>query len=636
MISWFRRLSKSVIGITLSVIFLVAILAGFALQDIRSVGSGSLGFNPGTLAKVGDGQVTERELSSLMQRRLNELRQQNPNADYSSMAGDFPKIFDSLVQSRAILEFAHDHDVLISKRMVDAEILKIPGTKGLNGQFSDQAYQAFLQQQRLTDKEVRDTISTALATRLLLAPIAANARVPVGVATPYASMMLEAREAEIAIVPVGLFAAGIPAATDADIQAFYKQNSARYMVPEQRVLSIAPIGPEQVAKIAATDQDIEAYYKANQQTYGGTESRTLTQAIVQSEGEARALAQKARGGSLTGASLKAVDKAKLADIAGEAVANAAFGAKVGDVVGPIHSDLGWVVIKVDAVNAASGKPLAAVRGEIATKVTADKRKEALTDLVGKIEDSLADGASLAEAAKAAGLQVMKTPAITAGGVARSQPGYKLAPELAPAVKSGFDLGEGDEPVVETLPGDAGYALVGLDDIVPAAPAPLASIREQVANDWRVKQAQDKARAIAAAIAGKTSKGADMKAAVDSSGVKLPAPQKIAKRRIELAAANGKVPPALGMMFSLAQGRSRMVADPGGHGFIVIKVTKIVPGNASLQPGLISRTQSEFQQAVPDEYAEQMGRAIAADVGVKRNDSAIADAKRRITGGGAAE
>ena len=99
--------------------------------------------------------------------------------------------------------------------------------------------------------------------------------------------------------------------------------------------------------------------------------------------------------------------------------------------------------------------------------------------------------------------------------------------------------------------------------------------------------------------------------------------------------NTSVPPfpALAMMFSLAQGRSRMIADPGGRGFVIIKVTKIVPGNASLQPSLISRTQSDFQQAVPNEYAEQMARAIQADIGVKRNESAIADAKRRITGGG---
>ena len=633
MISWFRRLSKSVIGIALSAIFLLAILAGFALQDIKSIGGSSFGFDPGTLAKVGDGRVTERELSSFMQRRLNELRQQNPNADYSMMAGDFPKIVESLIQNRALLEFAHDHKMLISKRMVDAEILKIPGTKGLNGQFSEQAYAAFLAQQRLTDTQVRDAISTGLVTRMLLAPVTANPRIPVGVATPYASMLLEAREAEVGLVPTGMFAAGIPDPTDANIQDFYKQNAGRYMVPEQRVLSIAQVGPAQVGKITASDQDIEAYYKANQETYGGTESRNLTQAIAQSEGEARGVAQKARGGSFNGTSLKAVDKAKLANISGDAVANAVFAAKAGEVVGPIHSDIGWVVIKVDAINAGSGKTLASVRSEIATKVTADKRKQALADLTGKIEDSLADGASMEEAAKAAGLQVTKTPAITAGGISRSQPDYKLPPELAPAVKAGFDLGEGDEPVVEALGGDAGYALVGLDDIVAAAPAPLASIRDQVAKDWKLKQAQDKARAVATVIADKTAKGADLKSAIASAGVKLPPPQMVAKRRIELSAANGKVPPALAMMFSLAQGRGRMIADPGGRGFVIVKVTKIVPGNASLQPGLISRTQTEFQQAVPNEYAEQMGRAIEADVGVKRNDSAIADAKRRITGGG---
>ena len=43
---------------------------------------------------------------------------------------------------------------------------------------------------------MRDVLRSALASRLLLAPVAANARIPVGVATPYASMLLEAREAE--------------------------------------------------------------------------------------------------------------------------------------------------------------------------------------------------------------------------------------------------------------------------------------------------------------------------------------------------------------------------------------------------------------------------------------------------------
>src|SRR5205085_1652139 len=84
----------------------------------------------------------------------------------------------------------------LSKRLVDAEIAQLPNTKGLNGEFSEQAYQQFLAQQRLTDPQVRRILAGGLLQRLMLTPIATNARVPVGMAMPYASMLPEAREGE--------------------------------------------------------------------------------------------------------------------------------------------------------------------------------------------------------------------------------------------------------------------------------------------------------------------------------------------------------------------------------------------------------------------------------------------------------
>ena len=367
----------------------------------------------------------------------------------------------SLIRDRALQAFADEHDLIVSKRLVDAEIVKLPGTRGLDGKFSDAAYQSFLQQQRLTDQEVRELLATGLATRLLLAPAAANARIPVGVATPYASMLLEAREAEIAIVPAELFAAGIPQPSDADIQAYYKQNGSRYMVPEQRVLSIARIGPEQVANVAATEQEIAAYYKANQALYGGKDIRSLTQVIVQSEAEARALAQRARAGA--GPRARRRDPGRQdprADRRHQREASppppsrprkAPSSARSGPTLAGTSSR--WT-----RSPARPATPLSAVRGEIAARLTAEKRKEALTDLVTRIEDRIADGASFAEAIKGTGVTALRTPPITAGGIARSQPGFKLPAELAAAVRAGFELGEGDEPVVETLPGEAGYAL----------------------------------------------------------------------------------------------------------------------------------------------------------------------------------
>ena len=90
---------------------------------------------------------------------------------------------------------------------------------------------------------------------------------------------------------------------------------------------------------------------------------------------------------------------------------------------------------------------------------------------------------------------------------------------------------------------------------------------------------------------------------------------------------------LRMLFTLAQGKSRMVADPKGRGFFIVKTNKIVPGNAMTSPLLIAQTQTEFQRAVSDELGQQMLAAMKADQGVKRNEEAIAAAKRRITGAG---
>src|SRR5436190_5320588 len=260
MLSFFRRLSNSWIGATVMVLILLMILAGFAMQDVRSVFSGNFGMGAGTLAKVGDQPVTDRDLSSTMRRELDRARQENPEATYASLAGQFGAILDSLIDERALLAFAEDHGFILSKRLIDAEIAKLPQTRGLDGKFSEQAYRAFLQQQQMTDADVRRLLQVALTQRLVLAPAAVDARVPVGVARPYAAMLLEQRDGQLALIGTDAFRAGLNP-TDADLQTFYNQNRTRYVVPEQRVLRLARIGPESVASVATTEAEIAAYYK---------------------------------------------------------------------------------------------------------------------------------------------------------------------------------------------------------------------------------------------------------------------------------------------------------------------------------------------------------------------------------------
>ena len=646
MLTFFRRVSKSKVGTWIMALVVVAIMGGFALADISNFGSGTLGFgmSSGTLATTGGQEVTERDMSDAMQRRLQQARQQDPNADYPSIMSDFGPILEDIINERSLLAFSDKYGFPISKRLIDAEIAQIPGAKGLNGQVTDQSYRAFLAQQRLSDAQLRQVLAGALAQRYLLTPVAAAARVPLGVATPYTSMLLEQRDGEAAVIPVDAFKAGLQP-TDAQLQQYYTANRQRYMIPEQRTLRIARIGPEQVTGVAASDQEIMAYYNANQATYAPSDTRSLSQVVVPDQATANAIAQRAKAGATLAASaapaganaavttLADQTRAAYSGVAGNQAAMAVFGAANGAVVGPIHSDFGWVVVKVDGVKAGGGKTLAQAKTEIAAKLNEDKRKAAIEELVDKVQNALDGGANFTEAVGAAKLPVTTTPLIIANGTSRSDASFKMPPELAPALQSGFQMAQNDEPDVISLPNNAGYAVVSPGEIVAAAPAPLASIRARVAGDWINDQATQRARNAATQIATKAQAGSSVADALQGVGATIPAARPINARRIQIAMAQGPVSPALRMLFSLRTGQSRMGAVPGGGGFFVVKVNKITPGNAITAPQLIAQVQGELGRAVSQDYAEEFLNAVKRQLKVKRNNNAIEAFRTRLTTSG---
>jgi peptidyl-prolyl cis-trans isomerase D len=77
----------------------------------------------------------------------------------------------------------------------------------------------------------------------------------------------------------------------------------------------------------------------------------------------------------------------------------------------------------------------------------------------------------------------------------------------------------------------------------------------------------------------------------------------------------------------------VLAAPNKEGWYVVWLDTIVPGNAASQPGLIQATQAELSRAVGEEYLQQFAAAIRADLGVTKNDGAIATLKRSLTGAG---
>ena len=105
----------------------------------------------------------------------------------------------------------------------------------------------------------------------------------------------------------------------------------------------------------------------------------------------------------------------------------AFAMQAGEVRGPVKTDFGWHIIKVNGVQAAVQRPFEDVRADLEKELQEGSRERAFNELTGKLVDAAyRTPTSLEPAAKALGLPLQTTPAVHP----RRWPRHRQRPEGA--------------------------------------------------------------------------------------------------------------------------------------------------------------------------------------------------------------
>ena len=659
MISGFRKSLRSWATVLLLFIALVAIVVtGFGTGGFGGLGSlsggGARSDGSDTLATVDGKALSANEVNDLVNRQFANVRQQQPTLEMASFLaqGAFEQTLDQLITARAIETFGEGQGLVASPTMIDREIVNIPAFRNLTGQFDQNTMRQQLQAQNINETAFRENVAQTLMRRQLLGPVVLGTRVPEGVAREYANLLLERRRGMIGMVPIQTLAQGIEP-TEAEIAAYFRRNRIAFMVPERRVIKYALIGPEQIGQAGqATEAEILAVYRNSPLSYGPRETRDI-QAITflggaSARASAEGFAQRVRAGAsfvdaAAQAGFAAGDvtfrdrtRAQFEEVANREVAAAAFAAAQGAVVGPIRSADGYRVVRIDRIVATPARPLEAVRGEIAAAIEARKRTDALSALVSRLEDQLADGASFEDAARSEHLAVVTTPPITATGQPGGDNPFVLASELRPLLRPAFEIdAEDPEPVVEQIVANQRFALLGIERVLPAAVPPLALVRPEVRIALIREQARTRSRALADRIAARINAGTPAAQAFAEAQPRLAAPRQIDQRRLDISRSGQQVPRELIGLFSIPQGRARVIAAEGNAGWLVVYHQQRTPGDASAMPQLIQQTRAQFSAEGSEELAQQFARAIELKSEVSRNQDAIRRARQQLGGGVAA-
>ena len=644
MLELFRRFAKSRFGVGIVIGFLVLLMLAFAGGDIANYGS--LGFGPGSgnVAKVGGQDISQKALSAAATNALERVREDDPRVTMRALIarGALSDLLDQLIDRTALVEFGEDIGVAPSKRLIDAQIAKIPAFRGIDGRFSDQAYRAAIAQRGLTDAAVREDFTANLVARQLLVPAAFGATFPDAMALQYARLLKERRQGGIALLPSAAFSAAIKP-SDQQLQAFYARHANDYLRPERRVIRYAVFSDSALKNVAPpTEAEIAASYKANAAAYAASETRTVTQLILPTEAAARAVLAEIRGGKsleaaaatkgLAAASLGALSKDKLAGQASAAVADATFSAARGAVAGPAKSGLGWHLMRVDAIAAKAARSLDQARGEIAAALAVEKRRKALSDFTAEIEDEFGNGGSLSDVAKQLGLTLTATPAITADGAVYGQEGQQVGPELLKVIGTAFAMESEQQPEIAEIVSGKTFIVYDVTSIAASAPAPLGEIRERVASEFALEQGAKAAKAAAEKVQAALKRGQSLDAALAAVGVAIPPIDRVDMNREDLVARKGQIPPPLRLLFAMASGTVKILPAPRNRGFYVVQLATIIPGEVAASDPLVAAARTELGQTSGREFGEQLRGAIRREVGVTRNEAAVKALAASLTGG----
>jgi len=642
MIAFFRRTLASKLALGLLALIMVAfIITGVFTHELPG-GSMVSGSNGDTIATTGGQTLTATDMEQRIRAQYVQYAQRQPGLTMAAFfaQGAFTGMVDQVIGGLALAEYGKKIGLVASKRQVDGSIAAISVFQGVDGKFDEKAYQAVLAQQHLTDSQVRADVSGDLVRRMLYLPATGALTLPDGMVRPYAGMMVEQRFGTIGFVPTGAMVGGA-APTDADLQNFYKAHLIAYTTPERRVLRYALMGRDQVAAAATpTEAEIRKVYDSTPDKYAARETRDLSQVLLDSEAKAKAFKATVTGGKSFADAAKALgfsaadiaigekSQAQFTQQSSAAAAAAAFALPQGGVSDPIQSALGWSVVKVNAVKHIAATPYATVRAQIAADLAKQKQDQALAAMVGKVQDSLDAGHGFSDVVKADNLTVVETPAVTGMGMAPDQPGFQPAPELQPLLTAAFKASPDDAPTVETVQQGERYALLSVAKVVPAAPIPFATVKARVASDFAASRANDRAKAIAAAIQAKVKGGMPMADAFKAAPVKLPDVHPTNGRRMDLAQMRGNVPPPLAALFNTPVGGTQLVPAQG-NGWYVIHVDKVVPADDKAVAPALAASRPDLVQSVTDEYLEQLSHAARLAVGTKRDETAIARLRARL-------
>src|SRR5271167_276985 len=594
---------------------------------------------PNYAAKVNGVEISPNEVRQSYQRQLAQIeRQSNAPLDDAMRNEIKRRVLDEYVNTEALVTRADDLGYRVSDQQLLQAMSQVPAFQ-LDGKFDLAHAVAVLNAQGRSVAEIEGLFRRDVKLRQLDTALMASSFVTPMELKEYRALTRQQRELAWATVAAAKYAAGI-AADDAAVKAYFEAHKTDYMTPETVNLSYVELSLAQLAAtVAIDDAQLKAYYEEQKtrtpESFVQGEQRRVSHILLSVNDPKEDAAVKAKADGILKRAQAGEDFAKLAKEFSQDLGSAtqggdlgwaerkvyvgpfgdaAFSMKIDEIKGPVKTQFGYHILKLDGIQPTKVKTFDESRADLEAEY---KRSEA-ERLFNNAQDQLADAAlqnatDLTGVARKAGLKVLEI-----ADFSRKDGGGALGnvPVVTEAAFSAEVLDGRLSPIVEVEKG-RGVVLRATDHKLPQQ-KPLDAVRTEVLAEWKKQRGVELAAAAARDAVGRLNAGESWEAVIKSLGVPVQAPKFIAR-------SDQDVPPEIRTeAFNAPKPSSKPIYEnvhlPNGDAAVfALSAVREDPNSAALKEDDMRR---QYAARMASGEAQSYAAAARADATVTLNPKAI--------------
>jgi peptidyl-prolyl cis-trans isomerase D len=482
---------------------------------------------PTYVAKVNGTEISSNDVRQRYQQQLAQFQKQLGAPLTDNMRNEIKKrVLEDAVTNEALLNRTDDLGYRVSdKELIDA-MSQVPAFQ-VDGKFDMDHAVAMVRMQGRSMNDIEALFRRDIKLRQLDVALTTSSFATPTEVKEFRALTHQQRELAWVTLSAAKFAADANP-DDAAVKSYYESHKSEYMTPETVDLKYIEVSLAQLAaKVSADDAQLKAYYDEQKaktpERFAQAEQRRIRHILLAVNEPKDDAAIKTKAEGILKRAQGGEDFSKLAkefsQDPGSAAqggdlgwseskvfvgpfAEAAFSMKEGEIRGPIKTQFGYHLLKLDGIRAPSVKTFEESRAELEPEY---KRNEA-EKLFNNAQDQLADAAlqstsDIDVVARKAGLTVQDIP-----NYSRSSGGGALG-DVRAVTEAAFSQDVLDGHLSSTIEVEKGRGVVlhSADHKLPQQ-KPLETVRSEVVAAWKKQRGVELANLAAADAVKKLNAG----------------------------------------------------------------------------------------------------------------------------------